>query len=151
MNDQTNICPVCGATLGETAGCEEIFGELMALEYADPAYWEVHALTVATYMVQHGKYSDEALAWVLRQMRAMLEDGLTGEQLRKIAAHEISKPSRGWKVTRRPGETPLPRIAWEMTIADVAQHTEEAADYRETVRSWARATLRQQPPSEPAA
>jgi len=143
---QSNTCPICGSPTGDDRRCDEIFGELMALEFTDPAYGEVHALTVATYMVQHGQYSDEALAWILPKIRALLEDGLTGEQLRKIAASDLGDGPRKWKVTRRPGDRPLPRIAWEITISDVARQADDAGRYRAAVKDWARATLRQQPP-----
>ena len=58
-------CPGCGLSLprGETAAghayigaspsCWERYGELLAREYGEPAYFGVHQLTVDTYAVQH--------------------------------------------------------------------------------------------------
>ncbi len=55
------ICPVCGAVLPEGSTCQSIFDEFLNLEYTDPAYGQVHYLTVTCFMIQHERYSDEAL------------------------------------------------------------------------------------------
>lgn len=59
-----NTCPECGATWLEDSTCQSVFDEFLVLEYSDPAYGEVHFLTVVCFMIQHGRYSDEALVWI---------------------------------------------------------------------------------------
>jgi hypothetical protein len=38
-------------------------------------------LTVACFMIQHGRYSDEALAWIAQKLCANLNDTLTFQML----------------------------------------------------------------------
>ena len=58
-------CPGCGLALparpdapkhpyvGASAECWAVYGEVLAREYEDPAYFRVHQLTVDAYAVQH--------------------------------------------------------------------------------------------------
>lgn len=144
-------CPDCGARWAGVT-CEEIFGDFLVHDYTDPGYGEVHALTVACYMVQHRRYSDEGLRWIARQLRAVLEDGLSNQELREIARADARRPEkpgesgRAWKVTRAPDAAPLPMIAWSMTIVDAYERTRDAESYRAAVRGWARVTLDEMQP-----
>jgi len=103
-------------------------------------------LTVACFMIQHGRYSDEALAWIEQKLRAYLQDGITPEQIRRQAARETGQSVRTWKVTRQPGVQPLPRIPWSMTISDVASQYQDVNSYRDLVTQWARTTLQEMSP-----
>lgn len=140
------ICPECGARW-DGVTCEEIFGDFLVHDYTDPGYGEVHALTVACYMVQHRRYSDEGLRWIARQLRAVLEEGLSNEGLREFARVEARRPEkpgdsgRTWKVTRAPDAPPLPPVAWSMTIVDAFARVRDAESYRAAIRDWARVTL----------
>jgi len=134
-------CLECGAILPEGSDCQAIFESLLNLEYSNPEFWEVHFLMVTSFMVQHGRYSDEAMAWAVSMLRAHLEQGVTTAQIREIARRGTSSGTRTWKVTRRPDEPPLPRMAWSMTIADVARGYQEGGDYCELVEQWARVTF----------
>jgi hypothetical protein len=136
-------CPECGAALPAGQTCEDVFYALQALEAEDPAYYAVHLLSVATYMIQHGRYSDEALAWIQKTMRAFLDGGQTAEQIRRAAQRETQQANRTWHVLRPAGAPPLPKIAWTMTVSDVARRQHDAASYNALVREWARVTLRQ--------
>ena len=47
-------CARCGAVVpGSTAGCFALFGQIMALEYRDPAYGAVNLLAVDAHALQH--------------------------------------------------------------------------------------------------
>ncbi|MRR30538.1 hypothetical protein EG834_09500 [bacterium] len=94
-------------------------------------------------MVQHNRYSNEALAWIQPKLRAYLEDGLAVVDIRRQAAAETKSRERGWKVLRSAQARPLPEVAWQVTIADVAAHAEDAQSYCDWVRRWGAATLRQ--------
>ncbi len=151
-------CPECGAVLNGGATCQEIFDSFLVLEFTDPEYGTVHFLTVACFMIQHGRYSDEGFLWIQQKLHAYLEDGLTSDLIRRLAAQDTGNQDRTWKVTRSASEPQLPRIPWTMTIADVAAGYEEAATsaeatsasaaarYRELIEQWGRVTLREMKP-----
>jgi hypothetical protein len=136
-----NICPECGAILSENTSCQSIFDSFLDLEFTDPDHGEVHMLTVACFMIQHRRYSDEGLIWIRQKLRSTLEEGVPAERIRQRAAKETSQETRTWKVNRQPGAPPLPKVAWSMTIADVASNYRDARSYCELVRQWARITL----------
>jgi hypothetical protein len=47
-------CAHCSAVVpGGTAGCFELFSQIMALEYSDPAYGAVNLLAVDAHALQH--------------------------------------------------------------------------------------------------
>ncbi|MDQ2717727.1 MAG: DUF5946 family protein, partial [Chloroflexota bacterium] len=136
-------CLECGAVLSEGSTCQKIFEEFLGLEYTNPVYGQVHFLTVACFMIQHGRYSDEGLSWIQSMLRAYLDEQLTAQQFRQRAARGMSGVTRTWKVTRRADAPPLPKVAWSMTIADVAQSMQNPEEYCEQITQWARTTLQQ--------
>lgn len=144
-----NTCPECGALLGEDNSCQTIFDSFLVLEFADSAYGAVHFLTVTCFMIQHGRYSDEALTWIEQKLRSNLEDGIPAQQIRQQAAREAGPGRRTWKVNRQPGASLLPRMEWSMTIADVASRYQDASSYCEEVKKWARLTLHEMKPLLP--
>jgi Family of unknown function (DUF5946) len=139
----SEICSVCGAVLPEGSTCQSIFDEFLSLEFTDPAYGEVHYLTVTSFMIQHERYSEEALIWTKATLRAYFDEHLTAYQLRQRAAQATNRATRTWKVTRRADALLLPKVAWTMTIVDVAQSIQDPEKYCEQVRRWAGATLQQ--------
>lgn len=142
----SSTCPDCGAVhVGETS-CQSIFDKFLALEFTDPGYGEVHMLTVACFMIQHGRYSDEGLHWIADKVRLHLEEGIPFQEIRRQVVGETDQAKRSWKVTRRPEDPPQPRIAWSMTIADVDASYRDAESYRELIRQWARNTLTEMQP-----
>ncbi len=147
----TTTCPECGARLESETTCQSIFDDFLVLEFTDPAFGEVHMLTVACYMIQHNRYSDPGLVWISKTLR----ENLTGakiEQIRRQANQEVSQGSRSWKITRQPNDPPLPPIAWSTTIADVAARSRgadglpDAERYCSQVREWAKSTLEEMQP-----
>ncbi|MCL4560619.1 MAG: DUF5946 family protein [Chloroflexi bacterium] len=139
-------CPGCGASLRDSESCQTIFESFLALEYADPGYGEVHFLTVACFMIQHGCYSDEALAWIEQKLRLNLEQGVPAMQICRQAAKETGQGVRLWKITRPPDAPQLPKVAWSMTIIDVKAGYHDAASYCALVTEWARRTLKEMSP-----
>ncbi len=140
------ICPECGGAPLDGKTCQEIFDAFLVLEFTDPGYGEVHFLTVACFMIQHGRYSDEGLAWIHGMMTRYFEEGLTHEQLRRLAAQNTGTRRRTWKVKRRPDAPEQARIDWSMRIGDVDARYLDAASYRELIRQWARVTLDEMAP-----
>jgi hypothetical protein len=139
------ICLECGATHLEGNTCQSIFDSFLALEFTDPGYGAVHMLTVACFMIQHGRYSAVALGWIKQQLHAYLGEDVPVSQIRRSARQETQQAARNWKVLRQPDEPPMPQVAWSMTIADVAAHSHDAANYCEWIRRWARVTLQEMP------
>jgi Family of unknown function (DUF5946) len=129
-----NQCVECGAILSQDSSCQSIFESFLVLEFKDPGYGEVHLLTVACYMIQHSRYSDEALAWIEQKLHEYLEGGIPARQIRQEAANEADQVKRTWKVNRQPGARRLPKVAWSMTIADVASSYQDAESYCELVK-----------------
>lgn len=135
MSDQ---CAECGAMLPSESTCQTIFDEFLSLESTNKVYGEVLDLTVACFMIQHGRYSDSALTWMQSKLRADLD-----EQPGQGAAPGLDDATRIWKFTRQADERPLPKIAWSMTIVDVTQSIQDPEKYCEQVKQWAQATLKQ--------
>ncbi|MBV9259473.1 MAG: hypothetical protein JO215_15760 [Ktedonobacteraceae bacterium] len=145
----TERCPECGALLTEGNTCQSIFDEVLSLEYTNPEYGKVHFLTVTCFMIQHGRYSDEALAWAKSALRAYLDEGVTAQQIRQRTAKETNRATRTWKITRQAGAPPLPKVAWSTTIADVAQSLQDAGKYCEQIEKWAHITLQEMEVMQP--
>ena len=147
MSDSAGVCPECGGAWPEGRTCQALFDEFLVWEFRDAAYGQVHFLTVATFMTQHGRYTDEAQAWIQTQLRRHLEAGESVADIRRQAQHTTSQAKRTWKVVRAAGDPPARKIAWTMTIGDVALAHErseyDAAVYRAQVTEWARRTLQQ--------
>ena len=140
-----STCPECGAALDETT-CQLIFDSFLALEFSDPAYGDVHFLTVACFMIQHKRYSDEGLVWIEKKLRDVLVNEVPVDEIRRQAGRETGQGKHTWKVTRQPGERALPKIHWSMTIADVASSFRDAATYCELVKEWANKSVREMKP-----
>jgi hypothetical protein len=147
-----NTCPECGAKLRGYNNCQEIFDTFLALEFSDFAYAPVHFLTVTCFMIQHGRYSDEGLAWIEQKLRDHLKTGVSPDQIRRQASKDVDQTTRGWKINRSPESPPQKKIKWSMTIADVAagyideQGNPDARRYRERIEQWAQVTLEEMQP-----
>lgn len=139
-------CKDCGAVSEDDRDCETVFRDFLVLEFTDPKYGAVHLLTVACFMIQHRKYSHEALIWIERRLREYLEEGNTAEQIGRQALREVRPDKRSWKVTRRPEDPEQEIIRWTMTISDVAQRFHSPESYRELIVQWAETTLRDMQP-----
>lgn len=137
----SEYCSECGALHSEGRTCQSIFDEFLALELTDPGYGRVHFLTVACYMIQHNSYSDEALVWIESKLRKYFENNLSGPEIRKLAAKDTDSGTRKWKVMRQKDARPLPKVAWSMTIVDVAQRMHDAESYCKLITEWGRRTL----------
>jgi hypothetical protein len=139
----SETCTKCGAVHTGEKTCESIFGEFLALEFTNPDYGRVHFLTVACYMVQHEGYSDELYVWVQTALRNYLEEGHNTEMIRQDAAQG---PGRTKGIRRLADAQPLPKVAWSMTIADVAAQMHDAESYCKLIEQWGRITLQEMGP-----
>jgi len=136
-------CPACGALRAADSSCEADFHTLLGWEHEFPAYGEVHHLLVLCYQLQHPHlYSIEGLVHAKGLIVDFLEGGKTTEQVRREKRGIVASSARTWKVTARPGSCGAYAhpIKWSMTVLDVA--ADDHTRYRENVRRWADATLK---------
>ena len=138
----TTTCAECGAVWPDDRTCETVYQECLVLEFSDPGYGAVHFLTVATFMLQHGRYSAAALAWVVPALRAYLAGETDVAGLRR-SARALTHGTRAWKVARQSGEPPQRPVAWDHTLAEVAPHTVSAEAYGAAVTAWAARAVQQ--------
>lgn len=142
------VCPQCGAPQMEEFSCQKVFDEFLQLEFTDPNYGVVHLLTVASFMIQHQRYSDTALVWIEAQLRAHLA-GTSPEYIRRQAQTQVDSTGRSWKIQRTADDRTLPAIAWSMTIVDVYERYADAASYCALIRAGAQTVLTEMQPMLP--
>lgn len=140
MNDSKNenksidICNDCGAVVAEgKAGCLELFEEVIAREFSDYQYGNIHRLTVDAYSLQHPDAymrSGKSFAAHLTGIYAALESE---------NASALNRTMRKWLNANPKIEKPvgLPRRRGKLTITFI--HSAACADeHCERVREWAR-------------
>ena len=138
-------CPGCGLELaarpgapshpyiGASAECWALFGDLLAREYQDPAYFRVHQLTVDTYAAQHPgvpeRRSIQSVGLHLMTLCMVVEDDVDPAQGPKLHKRFVSRPVFHWL------EPPQPN--GRLTVADTlgANSPEE---HRDAVHAWGR-------------
>lgn len=136
-------CPGCGAVLPELDGpthpylgcspaCWGLYGEVLAREYGDPAYFGVHQLTVDAYAAQHpGTPQRRSIQSVALHLITLC-----------LTIEGRAKPGDGPQLHRRLAkrhafqwlEPPQPLGA--ITVADVQRATDAMA-HKQRVERWA--------------
>ena len=114
-------------------GCWQVFGEVLAREFSDPAYGALHRLSVDTYAVQHpGRPGPQAIQSVcvhLISLCMILERGVTPRSATKALASAVGNKGRySWL-------TP-PSSLGEITVVDVAGAA-TPDEHLKRVRAWA--------------
>jgi len=114
--------------------CWAAYGEVLAREYGDPAYWRLHRMTVDAYAVQHpGSVSRQAIQSVavhLCRLCIILEEGFSIEHANDamLAIQKVGHQFR-WLEP--------PRSRGEVTVADVLAAT-TADEHLGQVERWAK-------------
>ena len=141
----TTVCPGCGGRfsalpggpvhryMASSPGCWAVYGEVLAREYGERAYYAMHKFTVDAFAVQHpGQPSAQSIQSVgvhLVRLCLMLEHGIDAE--RATAAIQIAAANKGVLRWLDP-----PESRGEVTVADV--HRAASPDEHATqVRAWA--------------
>ena len=137
-------CPGCGLVLPEHHGpahpylgaspaCWAVYGEVLAREYGDPAYFRIHQLTVDAYAVQHPgapeRRTIQSVALHLITLCLVVErdaDPTAGPNLHRRLA---GRAAFHWL------DPPEPR--GRLTVADV-RRADSAAEHASVVEAWAR-------------
>lgn len=124
------ICPECGVA------CEAHYNECLGKEFIDPAYFAVHHLTVAAYMVQHSsKLTKEGWLFERGLLREFLIDKKPPSFIRKQNRDVVDSGKRTFKITDKNGLPKIDRTTWTKTIMDVRLETAEV--YCADVEAWA--------------
>jgi hypothetical protein len=111
---------------------QDAFELLLAREFEDPDYFAVHHLTVAAYRLEHPEDgSDHTLAVLLGVMRAAVDAGMDGPQLRRHNRY-LSRRLR----EHPPGPVPRPGARAATRVTDVVR-ARDAAEHCARVRHWA--------------
>lgn len=121
--------------LESSPGCWQVYGEVLAREYSDPAFGALHRLTVDSYAVQHpGRPSAQAIQSVclhLISLCLVLERGLAvGYATRVMGAAAGAKERFFW--------LDPPTSLGAVTVSDVAA-VATPPEHEERVRAWAEA------------
>ena len=131
-------CPECGAVDG---ACEDHYNECLAKEFIDPAYFTVHHLTVAAYMVQHSSKLTKQ-GW--RFERGLLHEFLIEKKppafIRKQNRDVVDSGKRTFKIAEKNGLPKISRTHWTKTILDVRLGM-DAEVYCADVEAWAMSVL----------
>ena len=157
-------CPGCGARFPVLEGpvheymeaspaCWHAFGQVLAREYAEPALFAVHRLSVDSYAVQHpGGTSRQAIQSVgvhLARLCLFLERGLTADEA-NAAMLGVGKIKASMHFLSRPPSLGAITVADIVVTPNVNQHArvvgqwaraawEAWSEHHETIRAWAKA------------
>jgi hypothetical protein len=102
-------------------------------------------MMVTCYLVQHGRSSDDGRAWAAQMLRLHLDPSLSEPQFGYQITRGAREGRRRWRFKRAAEARVLPRVAWALTIAEVAGGTQDGVSYGRMGTAWARATLEQMP------
>ena len=143
-DQQTAECPSCGLRsptiegpthrfMLSSPGCWATFGEVLALEFGDPAYFSLHQMTVDSYAASHPgrpeRQAIQAIGLHLMTLQLFIEDGIDASEGPKLHKRMVGHP---------------PELAWleppelhgRMTVACVLEAT-TASEHLVRIRSWA--------------
>jgi hypothetical protein len=114
-------------------GCWAAYGIVLAREYSDPAFYDVHRITVDAYAAQHpGQPSPQSIRSVglhLVRLCLVLERRLPAEKANNaMIAATKAKQAFTWL-------EPPPSLG-PLTVADIREKL-SAAEHEEAVRAWA--------------
>ncbi len=114
-------------------GCWAVFGEVMAREYSNPSYYEVHRLSVDAYAVQHPGSTDrqsvQSVGLHLVRLCLFIEHGLSAE---KANSTMLAAAKRKYLFTRMEP----PPSSGLITVADVVK-VNTAEEHKVIVWKWA--------------
>lgn len=138
------ICIGCGGQFPEidgpthaymesSPGCWACYGEVLAREYSDIRYREVHRLTADAYALQHpGRPSAQSIRSVALHaisLCAIFEEGLDMDGATTVLQKAAAQKERFEWLTP-------PTLMGALTIADV-QSAGDAQEHTRLVREWA--------------
>lgn len=143
MGDELERCPGCGIELtavsppvvhpyfGSSPSCWRLYGELLAREFQDPAYFPLHQMTVDVYAVQHPgveeRRSARSVALHLMTLALWIEGGADPLHGPVLHRRMVGALDLGWLEPPNPNGT--------MTAADVLE-ARSPDEHLALVRAW---------------
>ncbi len=122
--------------MSSSPGCWSVYSKVLAREYSDPTYFEVHRLTVDVYSAQHpcstDRQSIQSVGVHLIRLCLFLEHGLTAENAND-AMLKAGKDKHSF-IFLEP-----PQSLGSITAADVYK-AGSAKEHKAIVREWAQTT-----------
>lgn len=144
MSQET--CPGCGlmlhpcggephAYIGASPSCWNLYGDLLAREFGDPAFMRMHQLTVDTYCAQHpgvpGRRAIQSINVHLVGLHLSLDRDLEGAFVRRVIAVVADR------LASRLVWFDPPEASGRSTLRDVLT-ARSAEEHRELVTDWAK-------------
>lgn len=138
-------CPECHALVGPEpgpthayipapAGCWKVYGEVLALQYSNKAYWPAHRLTVDAYSAQHASGVDsrqiQSVMVHLSALYLTLVKKVPEEKVRRAMEFVIGNYRGQFPAVRKPD------FKNTLTIVDVAKAS-SPEHHLELVHQWA--------------
>ncbi len=133
-----STCPECGASDQDGLACRQQWEALLGLEFSDARTWPAHFLTVACYRLQHPQtfgLTEAAREQLWRALANVVEQGQSVDEARRAMQRTFDGATR----VRAKAVTPVARVAWSRTVADV--YPPEPMAHVERVWAWARSML----------
>ncbi len=145
-----------------TPGCWAAYGRVLAREYEDQRYFEVHRLTVDAYAVQHpgipGRQSIQSVAFHLVRLGLFQENGLTPDRANQVML-AVAKLKAQYRWLEPPASLGPLSVAAVEKAKGVEQHMalvrgwaaqmwEVWSPHHHTIRAWANAALQCGQPSD---
>ena len=122
--------------MSSSPGCWSVYGEVLSREYSDPAYFEVHRLTVDAYAAQHPGSTDrqsiQSVGLHLIRLCMFLEHDLRAKSAND-AMLEAAKGKHSFVFLE------APQNLGSITVADVYR-AKSAEEHKVIVKEWARTT-----------
>ncbi len=120
--------------MNSSPGCWSVYSEVLAREYSDPRYFEVHRLTVDAYAVQHpgskNRQSIQSVGVHLIRLCLFLEHGLKAEEANE-AMLQAGKNKQSFFYLEPP------QNFGSITAADIYQ-AKSVQEHETIVKEWAR-------------
>ena len=120
--------------MSSSPGCWLIYGEVLAREYSNQIYFDVHRMTVDAYAVQHpGSRDSQSIHSVglhLIRLYLFLEHGLTAKNANHVML-EAAKNKHSFTYLQPP------RSFGSITAADIYQ-AKTAKEHKAIVKKWAK-------------
>jgi hypothetical protein len=140
----TDRCPGCGLALapfagptdaygGASAACFRLYGDVLAREFSEPAWFASHQLSAHAYMAQHPSSSSRAAVqsvWVhLGALQLLLErDAAADVVARAMSRLTATQPTYEW--------LDPPASRGDITVREVAA-ARDADEHAKLTRRWA--------------
>lgn len=122
------------AYMSSSPGCWAVYGDVLAKEYSDRQYFDVHRLTVDAYAVQHpggqDRQSVQSVGVHLIRLCLFLEHNLTPDKA-NAAMLEAGKNKHSFTYLVPPANL------GDITAADVAKAT-SPSEHKQRVIAWAK-------------